>query len=422
MSITVPRTDGDALTPPPPGTTLTDEGTLHTVFLAQYTTLLTEARSRLGADAAMLGAKCVEGAFVRAWDARTRFQTPEALTQFLVEDVHHAAARALSRRVAAHRFAGHEGHAEAHVTGEVTPDQSWTAIQHALHGESHSPQALADVAAASRHEAAEHINVMTKGGPQWKAIAFAIGVLALGIAGTFWADRAAQNGRVNKALNAPDARIVTSATAQIGNVSLDDGTKVHLAPESKMTIPPTFGPDLRAVRFEGLASFDVATVEKSEFQVRARDVIIIAKGTSFTVRAYPGDSAVTVVVDKGSVEVRQGEAIQLLAAGRALSLRAGGPARDATPSEKEEADGWRTGMLAVNERPLKEVLPQIKRWYGADILVKDLTLLNRKVTMHASLDSLLQAIHGVETSSGLAFGYVGPNMVFQKPGDTKLRK
>ena len=293
---------------------------------------------------------------------------------------------------------------------------------HALHGEAHSPKALADAAAASRHEAAEHINVMTKGGPNWKAIAFGVVVLLLGVAGAFWADKLAENGKISKALNAPDARVVTSAAAQMGNVALDDGTKVRLAPESKMTIPPTFGPQLRAVRFEGLASFDVATVEKSEFQVRTRDVAIVAKGTSFIVRAYPGDSAVTVVVDKGSVEVRQGKSTQVLAAGATSVLRAGGTPREATPAEKEEADGWRTGMLAVNERTLKDVLPLIKRWYGADILVKDLTLLDRKVTMHASLDSLLQAIHGVEKSSGLEFGYVGPNMVFQLPHAKKSKR
>ncbi len=422
MSTTVPRTDGDALTPPPPGAMLASEETLHEVFLAQHDSLIIEARSKLGADAAMLGAKCVEGSFVRAWDARTRFQTREALNEFLVDDVHHAAARALSRRAAAHRFAGHEGHTEAHATGEVTAEQSWHAIMHALHGESHSPGALAAAAAASRHEAAEHITVMTKGGPNWKAIGFGVLVLALGIAGAFWADKLAVEGRVSKALNAPDARVVTSASAQMGNVTLDDGTKVRLAPESKMTIPSNFGPDMRAVRFEGLGSFDVAAGQKVEFQVRARDAAIIAKGTQFTVRAYPSDSAVTIVVDKGSVELRQGKSIQMLAAGGASVLMANAPARVATPAEREEADGWTTGMLAVNERALKEVLPQIKRWYGADILVKDLTLLDRKVTMHASLDSLLQAIHGVEKSAGLQFGYVGPNMVFQTPGATKPRR
>lgn len=422
MSTTAPRTDGDAPTPPPPGTTLASEETLHSVFLAQYDSLLTEARAKLGADAAVLANKCVEGAFVRAWDSRTRFQTQEALDQFLVEDVRHAAVRALSRRAAAHRFAGHEGHAEAHATGPVTPDQSWQAIMHALHGEAHSPKALAEAAAASRHEAAEHITVMTKGGPNWKAIAFGVVVLAIGIAGAFWAEKAAENGRISKALNAPDARIVTSATAQMGNVSLDDGTKVHLAPESKMTIPPTFGPELRAVRFEGLASFDAAPGQKIDFQVRARDVTIIAKGTLFTVRAYPSDSAVTVVVEKGSVELHQGKVIQVLAAGGASVLKAGGPPRDATTAEREEADGWTTGTLAVNDRPLKEVLPQIRRWYGADILVKDLTLLDRKVTMHASLDSLMQAIHGVEKSAAVEFGYVGPNMVFQTPGAKKPRR
>jgi hypothetical protein len=41
--------------------------------------------------------------------------------------------------------------------------------------------------------------------------------------------------------------------------------------------------------------------------------------------------------------------------------------------------------------------------------------MERPVTLRASLDSSTQAIRGVEQSTGLEFGYVGPNMVFREP-------
>ena len=91
--------DGGTHTPVPPAVALADEEALRQVFHAEYSALTAEARADLGDDARALAPKVVEGAFVRAWDARARFHTPAEVHEFLVEDVHHAAARALSRRV-----------------------------------------------------------------------------------------------------------------------------------------------------------------------------------------------------------------------------------------------------------------------------------------------------------------------------------
>src|SRR5215217_9509417 len=147
MSTTFDAREGDGGTPSSQ-IALADEASLHRTFLAEYQALTEEARADLG-EAVALAPKVVEGAFVRAWDARSRFRTPAEVNQFLVEDVHHAAARALSRRAGAHRLAG-GGHANAHKIEDETPDAAWQHIMHALHGEAHSPQALADAAAHSR--------------------------------------------------------------------------------------------------------------------------------------------------------------------------------------------------------------------------------------------------------------------------------
>ena len=75
----------------------------------------------------------------------------------------------------------------------------------------------------------------------------------------------------------------------------------------------------------------------------------------------------------------------------------------------------------MEDRPLRLALAKMKRWYGYEIRVPNDSLLNRKVTMRASLDSGMQAIHLVEKSTGLEFGYAGQNMVFREKG-TKAKK
>ena len=416
MTTSVSQGEGDAPTPLLARFALDDERALHDAFVAEYPALSAEARAELGPDAAALSPKVVEGAFVRAWDARERFKTPAQLHQFLVEDVHHAAARALSRRAAAHRFAGHDAPQtkHAHPTDAVDVEQSWAHVLHAVRGEAHSPQALAEAAAHSRHEAAEHIAVLHKSVPVWKVAAVIVGVVAVLYGGVAVMNYLGTESRITAAVNSPDVRVVTSLPAQVGVVSLDDGSTVRLAPESKLSIPNGFGPDLRAVKLEGAATFTVAKGQPQQFQVHAPGAIIVATGTEFTVRRYEGDERTGVVVKEGTVDVRVGEQAQSLAAGAGLVVGADGSARAATAAEIDEAAGWTTGTLAVTNRPLRDVLPQLRRWYGLTILAPDDKLLARPVSMRASLDSSRQAIRGIEESTGLEFGYIGPNMVFKE--------
>ncbi len=422
MSTSMPPLEPGA-TALPLGGTLADESALRAVFLAEYPTISAEANKELGEHAATLSPKVVEGAFVRAWDARSRLANMDQLHHFLIEDVHHAAARALSRRVAAHRLAGHEEYTpHVHRTEVVDAEQSWARIVHALHGEAHSPQALAAEAAVSRHQAAEHIAGISKDNSLRVALIVGIPAAVIVTGLVLWMNHLGVDSQIANALNAPDVRLVTSQTAQVGNLTLDDGSTVRLAPESKLTIPAKFGPEMRAVKLEGSASINVAKGQSSDLQVRAGDAIIVAKGTSFTVRAYPGDGAVTVAVTEGAVEVRQGTESHPLAAGAALYVPQGAPARPASASERDAADGWRTGVLSITNRPLREVLPQLKRWYGLDVRVQQEKLLTRPVTMRASLDSSRAAIRGIEESTGLQFGYIDQTMVFKEPSAASARR
>lgn len=415
MSTTFDARDGNAPDPGSAAVALGNEETLRRVFLEEFASLTAEARADLGEDARALVPKVVEGAFVRAWDARARFRTPAEVHQFLVEDVHHAAARALSRRAGAHRLAG-GGKATAHQLHDETPEEAWTHIMHALHGESHSPKALADAAAHSRHEAAEHIKKSAKTVPLWTIAAIGAVVLAFFIVVATVMGRVSEDARVARALNAPDLKPIATTFAKMGMVTLDDGTKVRLAPESDVTVPKLFNTELRAVRLKGTAEFNVAKNEKLPFRVDAGQSTIIATGTAFSAQVRD-DSSVTVVVSEGSVRVGRARVLTDVASGSAVVAK-DSVVRQATQAERDEADSWRTGTLVVNDKPLGQVLNLMKRWYGLTILVQNPQLMERKASFRASLDSTRQAIRGIEESTGLQFGYIGQNMAFHEADKT----
>lgn len=425
MSATVPprgndqqRTSSSALTP---GTALDGEDALKRVFFAEYAALTAEAHTALGDAASPLATKVVEGAFVRAWDARERLLTQEQLDKFLIDDVHHASARALSRRAAAHRFAGHAA-AEAHHTIKApTAEESWAHVQHALHGEEHSPGTLAAVAKASRHEAAEHIGGIAKRGNVWLAMLIGAVVLAGAVGGVVMMDRAAAKEKEFRAVNSTEVREVASPAGRTGDVQLGDGSTAHMAPATKLTIPTEFGPELRGLKVQGAASFDVAPNLERPLHVFARDVDVVATGTSFTVSAYASDSAVTIVVGEGSVEVRRGTETVPVSAGAGVVVRDGAPMRAATEEERADAAGWRTGTLAITNKPLRNALELIHRWYSFEIRLPDTTLYSRPVTLKVSIDSSMQAIAAVEKSAGMKFGYMGPNMVLRDTADKRTK-
>jgi ferric-dicitrate binding protein FerR (iron transport regulator) len=412
MSTTFDARDGNAPDAGSPAAALADEETLRRFFLEEYPALTEEARTDLGPDARALVGKVVEGAFVRAWDARAKFRTPAEVHQFLVEDIHHAAARALSRRAGAHRLSG-GGRAEAHAVREETQEEAWLHIMSALHGEKHSPQALAEMAKHSRHEAAEHIKDSSKQTPLWVFLGVGAAVLAAILLMATFMGRVSEDARYTRALNDPQLKPIATTFARMGMVTLDDGTKVRLAPESEVTVPKEFGPEMRVVRLKGAGEFTVAQGIEQPFRVKAATTDIVATGTAFTVSAAE-DSSVTVVVSEGSVKVGKAKKLTDVPAGGAVVAK-DTLVRQATALEKEEADGWRSGMLVVNDKPLGQALNLMKRWYGLTILVPQPKLMERKASFRASLDSTRQAIRGIEESTGLQFGYVGQNMAFTEP-------
>jgi ferric-dicitrate binding protein FerR (iron transport regulator) len=420
MPATSPPTGSDT----PAGSPLGDARALEEMFRAHYAGLTDEAKQQLE-GATSFAPRVVEGAFRHAWEERQRFQTPQDVEAFLHEEVKHGAARERSRRAGLQRFEARQGGtgAHAHATAAVNVDESWAHVARALRfvDTSDTAQSSAD---ALRHDAAGHVAQLAKK-RSWKG-PIAVGVIAAVLvgAGIWYVQSLGNEGAVLQALASSEARPHIAATAQMAIVSLDDGTKVTLAPESKLIVPKQFGELMPIVKIEGAATFEVATGKARQFQIRAANAKIIATGTVITVRAFPADSYVVVRVKTGAVRVEVGDSVKPLTVGNSILVEPNGKMRDPTPAELQEATTWEDHSLTISNKPLRVVLTQLHRWYGLDIKVLDTPLLDRMVTIHASLESPKEAITEVEKSANVKFGYEGQTMVFRDPAakDAKAKK
>lgn len=400
--------------PPSPGVPLSDPRSLEQYFRSHFSDLATEAKAQLD-DAGSAAPRVVEGAFRHAWEERERILTPQDLDDFLHEEVRHGAAREKSRRASLHRHdaRGAAKAAAAHATTTLDVDQSWTHLSHTLHfvPDETSTDHAQEVAALLRHDAAGHVAEMAKK-RSWKVpIAIVIAAAAVVGYGIYYVDRLGDEGAVTGALNSADARTHVANTGQLAIVTLDDGTKVLLSPETKLIVPKQFGDLMRAVKLEGEATFTVASGKARPFEIRGGNTSTTVTGTVLTVRAFPSESSVVVALKEGSANVKVGDTIRVVKAGQAVFVK-GKTIREPTPLELQEATTWNDNKLTIANRQLRDVLPLLKRWYGLDIKVVDTKLLDRPVTLQASLDSPKEAYTGVEQSANVKFGYEGKTMVF----------
>lgn len=405
-----------------------DERALEQVVRHGFPTLAAVA----AADAAdnVAAARVIEGAFVEAWSERATFESPESLETFLRQAVHRAAVRERSRKAALHRFEAHEGVAvnplpRTAAGKPLTADDIWARVNTVLHTPPPSQESTQRIRAdVSRHEAAAHVANIVKHEKQGSTVALMalVAVVVLGaIAGLAWflQPSGVSDARLDSAIAATDARLRSTEAGQRAAVELLDGTQVMLGAASKLRIPREFGDRLRGVGLEGTASFDVTPNPERAFVVRAGAAHVRVTGTKFDVAAFPADDAVVVRVREGTVDVVAGESTRTVEAGAAVTVDADGEITDAASQAVEESVGWADGQFVVVDRPLREVVPLMNRWYRLDLNVAEERLLDRKATVRAPINSSRQAIEAVEASANVKFGYEGENKVFRDAAKPK---
>jgi ferric-dicitrate binding protein FerR (iron transport regulator) len=408
-----------------PSAVLPNPDALHKVFDAEFQNLLTQARQELG-DAVSLAPRVAEGAFVRAWDARGRLTTQEQLKQFLRDDVKAAAARALARR--AQIATASDGEQISLKTAEhvaastaVDPKVSWSHVIAAIHLDPKAAQAEKMTAEEMRAETADRLEYATKSGISAKtALTIGAAIVIVAVAGVMWANRMSTELAIATAMSSTDGRVTASPFGQIGKVSLQDGSSVTLAPDAKLFVPTVFNEKIRPVKVDGSAAFEVAPGD-NDFRVYARNAIVTAKGTKFVTSVRWSDTAVVVKVIDGSVDVRVDKgASQSVGAGKGVVVDKSGSIHDATSDEAEEAASWyENNTLTMVDRPLKDILPELLRWYNIDVTVRDLSLLDHKATLRTSRDSGDVALAQVAKSAGLTLMKEGGRNLLVAPGAAK---
>jgi ferric-dicitrate binding protein FerR (iron transport regulator) len=400
-----------------------DEHALERLVRDRFASLNEVAKTELQ-DEAYAAPRVVENVFLRVWAERSHFETPEALDEFLHTAVHQGAVRERSRRAGLHRLEAHEGVKNVARPGMQTTadaDEAWAHVENALHATDgrHTPELDRMMADLTRHETAVHVAEMGK--RPSLVMPITLGVLALALVGAgIWAlDRAGTEKAVARSLAAPDARVVESRPGQMGVVTLDDGSTVRVGSSSRFRIAPKVAKDVAAFGLEGTAAFQVVPGLPRRFEVRARNASIIATGTAFAIRAFTNEPEVIVRVTEGSVTVSSPNASRTVEANHTVAVDSSGAIREPPAKEASEALSWVDGRFVFTGHTLREALPELVRWFGTTVEVRDSTLLDRPVSIDSPLDSPGQAIGAIEKSANVKMTFEGKKMIFQDAAAAK---
>lgn len=209
----------------------------------------------------------------------------------------------------------------------------------------------------------------------WGAGVAAALMLALGSALAF---------RDAKSARSTPMQVVATQPGQRIQYRLPDGSRVMLAPESKLRILEWNVSGARDVELEGLAYFDVEHDGTRPFRVHITNATVEDLGTEFVVRAYPQERVRSVAVRSGLVAVHRHAAPTLdrttLEPGDVAQLDASGFATKIS-ADTSLLLGWVEGQLIFRDAPVSDVLRQLRRWYGVAILASDSALLSTQLTL-----------------------------------------
>jgi transmembrane sensor len=154
-----------------------------------------------------------------------------------------------------------------------------------------------------------------------------------------------------------------------------EGTRVWLNSDSKLKYPLDFRRDLREVELEGEAYFNVKSDSDKPFVVKLNNLTIKVRGTSFNVRSYSDDLAVTTTLDNGKITLISDSAgkqkeIRLLPGQEAIYSKTN-KSITIQSSEPGHNSTWKNNKLVFRNTPLNELVKTLERWYNVRFVVQD---------------------------------------------------
>ena len=162
----------------------------------------------------------------------------------------------------------------------------------------------------------------------------------------------------------PDWVTFTAEAQQVKRLTLPDQTEISLAGGSRLTYDARhYGQEMRLVRLEGKAFFEVWHDEARPFRVETAESRVTVLGTRFQVVAGKEQTTVDVVSGKVGFALREKTDSVALTAGLQAYYTSGDPRIKVTEQPNPNELAWLTHRLRFEETPLPQVVADLEQAY-----------------------------------------------------------
>ena len=189
---------------------------------------------------------------------------------------------------------------------------------------------------------------------------------------------------------------------------LEDGTKVWINADSKLTYPSKFNKKERIVQLEGEAYFEVAHDKEWPFMVKTTITETKVLGTSFNIKAYKNEDKVETTLIEGKVALNQsvGNSSILMDPGHQAIVPVKGGEVVYKKVDTAIFTSWKDKQFEFEEETLESILKSLERWYNVTIEFSDDDI--KQLRFSARLqryDSIQGLLNRIEQTNKVHFSY-----------------
>lgn len=148
---------------------------------------------------------------------------------------------------------------------------------------------------------------------------------------------------------------------------LADGTRVYLNSGSELRFPVSFLDDSREVYLTGEAYFEVVKDSARVFKVHTEAMTAVVLGTSFDVRAYPGQELAVATLAEGRLRVECGRQEYDLSPGKQVRFDRRTDEGTLLDVDVEQYVSWKDGYYCFDGMRLDELMETLSVWYGFEV-------------------------------------------------------
>lgn len=199
-------------------------------------------------------------------------------------------------------------------------------------------------------------------------------------------------------------------------LTLQDGTRIQLNAGSTLSYPEGFGgEEVRRVSLSGEAFFEVVKAER-RFIVEVEGNEIVVLGTSFNVKTNDESDNIETVVVTGSVEFIPAQQTKKTRAtniksGEKLYYNIGDNFLNKVKLTNFDDISWKEGILTFKGEPLKNVFPELEKWYGVDFQVTNKQIYQCNLTAKFDNQSLDQVLDYINVIMPLNHAFIDSNLI-----------